>query len=214
MKKSIIVALVCFFGLTQANAQVSFRPGVKGGLNFSHFTQTDDPNQRFTSKTDFYVGVLGALKLSKVYTLQPELTYTRQGAKNEYFNPNDNIVYKNTINISYVSLGIANKFTFNKFNFLVGPTIDIRVTDKKKNLGYVDYDVNNDGFYDNGIYNDYNSFNGIDFAFFAGLGYDITKNLGLEARIKKGIIPIDDNNWDYTNVVFQVGATYTFDLKK
>lgn len=209
MRKSIVVAVLCFFGLTQMNAQVSFRPGVKAGLNVSHFTQTNRTDEKFNSKTDFYAGVFGALKLTKVYTLQPELVYTRQGAEREYFDGN-NIRRTEDLDVSYLSIGVANKFTFKSFNFQVGPTIDIKVNDSHKEIA-----PNNNGDY----YYEFNNnpYTGIDFAFFAGVGYDITKNFGVEARIKKGIIPVNDT-WDdeydnYTNVVFQFGATYTFDIK-
>lgn len=196
MKKGIFFMFLAVFSFSQSKAQVSFRPGVKGGLNFSHFTQTDDTNERFSSKQDFYVGVFGALKATKFYTLQPELTYTRQGSEREYLVGG---VRKNeTLNVSYVSLAVANKFTFNKFNFQLGTTFDVKVNDARKAIGDASYEDN--------------SFNGVDLAFFAGLGCDITKNFGIEGRIKKGIIPVN-GGWDYSNVVFQVGATYTFDLK-
>jgi hypothetical protein len=204
MKKVIILALVCFLGLTQMNAQVSFRPGVKAGLNSSHFTQTNNTNEKFTSKTDYYVGVFGALKASKIYTLQPELVYTRQGSGREFIE--DNVRKSETLNVSYLSLTVANKFTFNKFNFQLGSAFDVKINDTDKEL--IASTNNNGGYYD---YN-YNSFNGVDLAFFLGAGFDFTKNFGIEARVKKGIIPVNDD-WDYTNVVFQVGATYTFDVK-
>lgn len=208
MKKSIIVAVICFFGLTQMNAQVSFRPGVKAGLNVSHFTQTNRTDEKFNSKTDFYAGVFGALKLTKVYTLQPELVYTRQGAEREYFDK-DNRRRTEDLDVSYLSIGVANKFTFKNFNFQVGPTIDVKVNDSHKEIA-----PNNNENYSYEFNN--NPYTGIDFAFFAGVGYDFTKNFGVEARIKKGIIPVNDS-WDYdenyTNVVFQIGATYTFDIK-
>lgn len=206
MKKSIIAALL-FFGIVQMNAQVTFKPGIKAGVNFSHFTQTERSDEKFTSKTDFYVGVFGALKLTKVYTLQPELGYSRQGANREYFDEN-NIRREETLDVSYLSVGLANKFTFKNFNFQVGPSIDIKVNDSQKDI----VSNNGDDYYE---FN-YNPYTGIDIAFFAGVGYDFTKNFGLEARIKKGIIPVNDT-WEsdenYTNVVFQVGATYTFDVK-
>ena len=208
MKKILIITALTFFGMTQAH--VTFKPGLRGGVNFSHFTKGDDSNNyyydnngnyvsspngdKFESKTDFYLGFYGALRLTKYYTLQPEVDYSRQGS-----------VYKNNngsneqLDVSYLSIAIANKFTFSdKFNVHLGPTIDFVVDDN--------FDTDNE----------------VDLAFFLGAGYNFTKNFGIEARVKKGIIPVIDRyytgfNNDYSsthsNVVFSIGATYTFDLK-
>lgn len=197
MKKFFVAALFCLFGLTQMNAQVTFRPGIRGGLNFSHFTKGDNhyyydnngnyisERRDFSSKTDFYVSFYGELKLSKVYTLQPEIGYSAQGAVYNYSDGTEK-----TLNVSYLSLGVANKFTFDKFNFHVGPTMDFVVDDN------------------------FNTDSEVDLAFFLGAGYNFTKNFGIEARIKKGIIPVlDFSDSNHTNVVFQTGITYTFDVK-
>lgn len=200
MKKLIVLAFFYAFGITQSNAQVTFKPGVKAGVNFARLTQTDNPNERFYGKTDFYVGILGELKLSRVYTMQPEVLYSRQGSGIEYVDSN-NVRNEDKINISYLSLGLANKFTFDKLNIHVGPTFDIKVSDTKKELSSYD---------DNYFYDDYS--NGIDMAFFIGAGYSITNNLEFEARVKKGIIPVN-GDWDSENMVFQVGLAYTFDTK-
>ncbi len=202
MKKVFIIAMFAFFGMTQA--QVTFKPGLRAGANFSHFTKGDNYNSyyydnngnyvsnsngnKFNSKTDLYLGFYGALHLTKYYTLQPEIDYSRQGA-----------VYKNNngsdekLDVSYLSIAIANKFTFSeKFNVHIGPTIEFVVDNN--------FDVDNE----------------VDFAFFLGAGYNFTKNFGIEARVKKGIIPVIDNYNDdsyHTNVVFSIGGTYTFDLK-
>lgn len=236
MKRIIIAALVCF-AFSQAEAQVTFRPGVRAGVNFSHFTEGDnydngsvfDPetgqNYRnrpaeFSSKTDFYVGLYGALKLSKFYTLQPELNYTRQGSNvewSEYSTASHSYIqYDRQIDVSYISIGLINKFTFNKFNVHVGPTIDV-IVDKNRG-GYYDdsyYNPNFDPYYYNSYdYDYYDTESDIDLAFVLGVGYNFTKNLGLEARIKKGVIPVFDF-WDnnHTNVVFSAGLNYTFDIK-
>lgn len=204
MKKSVIALLFFCFGIDQANAQVSFKPGIKAGVNFSHFTQTDNPNEKFTSKTDFYAGAFGELKLSKFYTLQPEIIYTRQGSGYEYVDL-DNVKHTETLDLAYLSIAVANKFTFNGFNFHVGPTVDIKINDIDKQLGNTYYEDDYDYYYD--------EYNSIDFAFFAGVGYNFTDNFGIEGRIKKGIIPVN-GDWDYTNVVYQLGLTYAFDVKK
>jgi len=211
MKKSISVAMFCLFGLLQSNAQVSFSPGIKGGLNFAHFTQTTDPNQKYTNLTDFYVGFLGELNLSKVYSLQPEILYTRQGSGYERREANNTITAYD-IKVSYLSLGLANKFKFNKFNLHVGPTVDININDKGKTLATTyNNDVNNDPYFYN--FYDY-KYTPIDLAVFIGAGYDITDNFGVEARIKKGLIDVTDWGSGGSNVVFQTGVYYKFKSSK
>ncbi len=200
MKKTIIVAVLCLFGFFQSTAQVTFKPGIRGGLNFAHFTKGDSYNSYYydnsgnyvstttradyTAKTDFYLGFYGALHLTKYYTLQPEIDYSRQGTK----------IGSSTdkVDVSYLSLAVVNKFTFtDKFNIQLGPTIDF-IVDRSSN-----FNPNSD----------------VDLAFLLGAGYNFTKQFGLEARIKKGIVPVIDDNSNHTNVVMSLGATYTFDLK-
>ena len=201
MKKIVIIAVFALFGIAQTQAQVSFKPGIRGGLNFSHFTNDNYDNSGyydgygnyitsdssdFNSKTDFYLGFFGALKLTKYYTLQPEIDYSNQGATYKGINNSST-----KLNVSYLSITIINKFTFSdKFNVHVGPTIDF-VVDKN-------FDVDSD----------------VDLAFQLGAGFNFTDNFGIEARVKKGIVPVVyDSGYDHTNVVFQLGATYTFDVK-
>lgn len=203
MKKIVIIVILALFGIAQTQAQVSFKPGIRGGLNFSHFTNDNYNNYNngyydvygnyinsggpnFDSKTDFYLGFFGALKLTRYYTLQPGIDYSNQGTTYKDINNSSA-----KLNVSYLSISVVNKFTFtDKFNVHVGPTIDF-VVDKN-------FDVDND----------------VDLAFQLGAGYNFTDNFGIEARVKKGIVPVLWNSdYDHTNVVFQLGATYTFDVK-
>lgn len=194
MKKAIFVAVICFLGLSQSNAQFSFKPGLRGGVNFSHFSQGDTNSYdslgnsgttNYGSITDFYLGFYGALHLTKYYTLEPEIDYSRQGS--DYKINADSFKYR----VAYVSIEVINKFTFNdKFNVHLGPTIDFMV---EKN---------------------FNPDSEVDLAFVLGAGYSFTKNLGIEVRVKKGIVPVlDYADSNHSNVVFSLGATYTFDLK-
>ena len=185
MKKIIFVAVLCFLGLSQSNAQFSFKPGLRGGVNFSHFSQDDQNSDGTTttygSKTDFYLGFYGALHLTKYYTLQPEVDYSRQGSN----------VGSVSLQATYLSFEVINKFTFtDKFNVHIGPTVDFLV---EKN-----FDADSE----------------VDLAFVAGVEYSFTKNFGIEARVKKGIVPVLDYlDADHDNVVFSLGATYSFNLK-
>lgn len=133
----------------------------------------------FHQKLISMLGFYGALKLSKYYTLQPEISYSAQGATANGKN----------FDIDYLSFEVMNKFTFNKFNIHLGPTLDFAVS---KN---------------------FNTDSDVDMAFILGAGYQITPNFGIEARVKKGIIPVFDHDTNRTNVVFSLGGTYTFDVK-
>jgi len=199
MKKIILLAVFAL-GLSSLNAQVSFKPGLRAGLNFAKITQTES-----TSKTDFYIAGFGELKLTKYYTLQPEISYSNQGAKEINFgyydyNLGGYVIEQKDFSVSYISFAMINKFTFNdKFNFHVGPTIDFQ---SGKNV-YTNSEV--------------------DLAFLLGIGYNVTSNLAIEGRIKKGIIDVLDsdyyrpsspNSGSYnTNFLFQLGLSYTFDVK-
>lgn len=192
--KGLIMIFFAFFGMLQTQAQVTFKPGLRGGANFSHFTKGDyyysnnNNNVNYDTHTDFYLGFYGALKLSKFYTLQPEINYSAQGS--DYSSSNFGSA---NFKVDYLQIGVVNKFTFSdQFNVHLGPTLDFVVS---KNF-YTEADV--------------------DMAFVLGAGFNFTPNFGIEARVKKGIIPVfysDDDNSDHTNVVFSLGATYTFDLK-
>ena len=173
MKKQIFIAFFAILGMSQIEAQVSFKPGIRAGLNFSHFTKGDisyynnDSNSQrreFSSVTDFYVGLYGALRLTNHYTLQPEIDYSRQGAKFEFREGNYN--HSNTLNVSYLGVQIINKFTFaDKFNIHIGPGLDFQVEEN------------------------FPTENEVDLTFILGAGYQFNKNFGIEARAKKGIIP-------------------------
>jgi len=198
--KGIFTAVVVFFAFSQAEAQVTFKPGIRAGLNLSHFSKGDGYNYNyyedlyypyntnndgdFSSKPGFYIGFIGELKLTKYYTLQPEILYSNQGSKVSRGPGRDA-----TLDVSYLSVGIVNKFTFNKFNINLGPTVDVQVDSN--------FDTDND----------------LDLAFQIGAGYNFTKNLGLEARVKRGVIPVLDYSSNHDNVVFSVGLSYVFDLK-
>jgi hypothetical protein len=197
MKKTIVIACIAAVGIAKAQAQVTFKPGLRAGLNLSHFSKGNDSyyddynessNREFDSKNDFYLGFYGALKLTKYYTLQPELDYSRQGSKFMYRNTP---ATQRSLNVSYLGVAAINKFTFNdKFNVHLGPAIDFQVEE--------DFDTDAE----------------VDLTFILGTGYNFTPNFGIEARVKKGIIPVlDYSDGNHTNVVFSLGATYTFDIK-
>ena len=202
MKKSIIIAFVLFIGIATSQAQVSVSPGLRGGLNLSRLTNIDDNGL----KSDFYVGGFVAIKFNKFFTLQPELTYSRQGSEGRYYDINDNY-YSTKYELNYLSLDAVAKFHFNGsgFHVLVGPSADFKTSDNFDQYGFdpIDFDLSLVG----------------------GVGYTLPNGLTFEARIKQGLIDIygydgiydDNNNGNYDEVilnqVFQIGISYTFKVK-
>ncbi len=205
MKKTLLTLTLV---LVTVIAQGQVRLGMKAGANIANISEL-----KTSAKTSFYGGLVLNIKTSEKYTLQPELLYSKQGAKlND--EPNALEGTSNDIKLDYFSIGIINKFNVaKKVNLLFGPSIDIRV--------YENFD----------IYNDWDVFPHLDFAFVGGLEVNLTSNLSIEARYKQGIIDIldfediygyegydyDDSNNDFEtrnlNGVFQFGLTYTFDFK-
>ena len=198
MKKVTLIAFILFIGLITSEAQVKVSPGLRGGLNFSTLTNIDDNS----SKTDFYVGGLVDIKFNKYFSLQPEITYSRQGDEGRYFE--DGRYYSEKYELNYITLGAVAKFNFggSGFHVLAGPSLDFKVDDN-----YINSDPE-----------------GFDMAIVAGVGYTLPNGLGFEARIKQGFIDIygydgiEDNNGNgnydevILNQVFQLGISYTFKM--
>ncbi|KQX08671.1 porin family protein [Flavobacterium sp. Root420] len=201
MKKITLIAFLLFIGLATLQAQVRVSPGIRGGLNLSTLTNIDDNSM----KSDFYVGGLVEIKFNKYFTLQPELTYSRQGSEGrEYFPDTDS--FENTkYELNYVTIGAVAKFNFGGqgFHILAGPSVDIKTSDNFGRYGYDPIDT--------------------DFAFVGGIGYSLPNGLTFEARFKQGLIDIygydgidyDDYYSDQVilNQVLQFGISYTFKVK-
>lgn len=208
MKKVILLLAICAFG--SASAQVSFKPGVKAGYSSSTIT-----GYGADYRNNFYLGAYGNLALGKVYNMQFELMYLRQGADNiqttSYSYDSSNYRQNKPVNVplDYISLNFINKFKFDKFNLHVGPGLDIKVSEEKIPTSPEGSGV----YYESPVYT-VNS--DVDLTFNIGLGYNITDEFGIELRMRQGIIePIYANSSNFTssshlNRSFMVGATYTF----
>lgn len=200
MKKITFLFIIMISGLSLA--QVTFNPGIRAGANFSHFTNkaqwysyfdfdypgNNDARMEFENKTDVYLGLTGNIRFARFYALQPEINYSRQGAK---LDTNINNWDGQTLTASYVSFQLINKFYFNKFNIHFGPTLEFLVEQKN-----------------------FNASNEVDLGITAGAGFDITEHFGVEARVKKGFVPVYSFYNDHSNITFQAGVYYTFTLKK
>lgn len=191
MKKHHFLLVLLTAGFL-SHAQNKMETGVRAGINSSTFT-----NMEGSSSTRFYAGFYGELKITDTYALQPEFSFSRQGmnAKAKPYNI-DGVqgIMEDQIHLNYFAVDILNKFNYNRINFHIGPTFDVLISSE-------DY-INT----------------GVDLGFTFGVGYQITDQIGIEGRYKKGLLDTIDSDYYYsmnnsrsnTNSVFQIGLTYTF----
>ncbi|OIV42505.1 outer membrane beta-barrel protein [Flavobacterium johnsoniae] len=204
-KKKLAIAAFLFFAVVNIQAQVTFKPGLRAGLSLSTISE-----MHADYRPDFYVGGFGEINLSKRYALQPEINYIRQGSNNvarnylELDTPQTERVIYQDLQVSYLSIAVINKFTFGQgFQVQFGPALDVLLND---NLAF------------RKTYND--------LAFVMGLGYRMPSGLAFEFRFKKGLLDVLDSDYYYnnsnshylfgdynTNVNFQIGVSYSFDVK-
>ncbi len=201
MSKKYVLLIAVFFAVFNIQAQMSVKPGLRGGFSFSTISE-----MHADYKTDFYAGGFAEIKITKLYALQPEINYSRQGSNNvsrKYYDQNtqtDRVEYLD-LEINYLSLSVMNKFTLPQgIQFQAGPTLDILMNDNlavrkaQNDLGLV-----------------------------LGVAYALPSGLTFEARFKKGLLDVlssdyyqnDSNNYylfgDYnTNINFQLGVSYSF----
>jgi len=201
MKKNLLLIAIMLVSLT-SYSQARF--GIRGGINFNDLT-----NLETKKTTDFYAGVFLAIKASEAYTFQPEVVYSAQGATLD----SDKVLRIENqdlkdVKLEFLSITFMNKLTTkNNINFLIGPYLDIRISDN----------VQNDGYFFEGL------FPRLDAGLQVGLAYDINSALSIEARFKQGFVDMLNENDIYQdyyldeanfNQVFQIGIAYKFELKK
>ncbi len=204
MRKITTIAFILFIGVLTSQAQVTVSPGIKGGLTLSRLTNIDDNGL----KSDFYAGGLVAIKFNKYFTLQPEITYSRQGSEGRYYSEqNPDFGTRAKYELNYLSLDAVAKFHFGGqgFHILAGPSADFKTSDNFGRYGFDPIDF--------------------DFSIIAGVGYSLPNGLTFEARFKQGFVDIygydgleyDDDKYYYEdlilNQVFQIGISYTFKVK-
>lgn len=186
----VVVLLMTSFSY----GQEKFAPMVRAGLNFANVTDIDGK-----TRTDFYLGAAASLRLGKIYSMQPEINYSRQGinqvkSSEDLFYDGETLTGDfNNIQLHYVGFHLINKFHIQDFNIFIGPGLDFSVNSNLDYIANTDIVIN------------------------FGLGYDITKNIGVEARFKQGILDVYDSATflfisvnERFNTVFSVGGYYRF----
>ncbi len=188
MKKLVVLFLSAGAFFT-ANAQVQF--GVKAGANFATLAGSGADGAK--TKVDFHGGAFAHIPLMNSFFLQPELVYSRQGAKAA----SDGMDF--TVNQSYLNIPVLAKYHHSSGFFgETGPQLGFLLAANVK-AGDMTENVKS-------------SYKSTDFSWAFGLGYTCSSiGAGIDARYNLGLTNIaaqEVSGYSVKNSVFQIGVFY------
>lgn len=188
MKKITLLGIAILSGIIMFAQDASL--GIKAGLNVAHLEGSD--NNLNGSKLGLNAGLLAHIHLNSTWAVQPEVMYSSQGAK---YSITDG---EHDLSLNYINIPVQVQYMFqNGFRLQTGPQLGFLTGVKDKVNG------NETGFFSS------DDFKSIDFSWTAGLGYQSTSGVGVDARYNFGISNINDfGNIVRHNSVFQVGLFY------
>jgi hypothetical protein len=193
MKKIISLAINFFLIVLPAAAQnnaVHF--GVKGGLNLSNLKNESGNADYYTG---YHFGVFTNIGMADNFSIQPEVSYSKQGAK--YADGKEHL-------IDYVNVPVLGMYQFvNGFRVHTGPQISFKAnTEFKPNPSSETHQDNDVSYLENDLSNS-------DFSWSFGAGYLSKLGLGIDARYNMGLKDIA-NFGHRKNQVWQFGLFYQF----
>jgi opacity protein-like surface antigen len=207
--KKVILALVAVAMLSlTSQAQVKF--GAKAGMNLSRFTENFE-----TMKPGFHAGVYAQINIAPMFSIQPEVLYSMQGAMEKETNTTlgQTITAKGSATSHNVIVPVMLQLTpIKSLTIEAGPQFGF-------NLGMSLYsEVTMSGLVDDSFEEsvdleseDYKMF---DFGLAAGLKYNVTSNINVYARYVFGLTNVFVYEEDYDdaamnqNLMFGVGFAF------
>lgn len=208
MKKVFFaLAAVLMLSLT-SQAQVKF--GAKAGMNLSRFTENFE-----TMKPGFHAGVYAQINIAPMFSIQPEVLYSMQGATEEETNTTlgQTITAKGSATSHNVIVPVMLQFIpIKSLTIEAGPQFGF-------NLGMSLYsEVTMSGLVDDSFEEsvdlgeeDYKMF---DFGLATGLKYNVTSNVNVYARCVFGLTPVFEYAEDYDDAAMNqnlmIGVGFTF----
>lgn len=194
MKKIFILSAFTLIGFT-IQAQIKF--GIKAGANFTSFGGSDakmgDLSPKY--KVGFAGGGLVNIQLSEMFSLQPELLYSMEGAT--YKSEGQSVHLKT----DYINIPVLAQYN-NPSGFYAetGPQVGF-LTSAKLSADGNSMDVKE-------------GFKKINFSWGLGAGYKLSNGFGIGARYNLGLTSIADaDEGESVNIKtggFHLGVFYTF----
>ena len=212
MKKIVFLIIIAVCGFSQVRAQ-NF--GVKAGYNYSTLSGETSSISTIEGLSGFYIGGLVELPISNMLSIQPELTFSRQGVDLRQGLKNLSIrTDTSEIRLDYLNIPIMAKVNLCpifleggvQFGFLVNkPKVDSYIANVYlRNL--LDKD----------------SYNSFDFGVGAGLGVKLNQHFFVETRYTYSLTNVFDSNDkhfksslisdgdNFKNSVFSIGLGMKF----
>ena len=200
MKTTIILFFLCLMINTSIIAQStttqkkstpasSVQLGIKAGVNISSI---HNESGEYDSRTGFHVGGLAHIHINDHFAVQPEITYSTQGAEDE-----ENAV---KLKYDYINVPVLLQLMANNgFRLQTGPQLSLLVASKLKR-----YEVETDMR---------DQLNTVGFSWSFGTSYLSKSGLGLDVRYNLGLSNINDETVSFPESkmrVWQIGAFYQF----
>jgi opacity protein-like surface antigen len=181
MKKLLLVAAFFFAVSVTAQAQeMGF--GIKGGLNFASLSGDDVDD--LDSRTGFHLGLLAEFGLTESFSIQPEVLYSAQGAKE------GDIKWK----LDYLTIPVMAKYYATEgFSIEAGP--------------YIGFNTTSEWDFDGETMDLKDDTESTDFGLGLGLGYELPMGVLFQARYSMGLSDIASDG-DIKNSVFQLSVGY------
>ncbi len=203
MKKVLLSAVaILTIGFTYAQ-KAQF--GIKGGLNIANENFVGNGAPSTNSFTGVNVGAFVEIKISDKIAIQPELLYSTQGTKLNWFDSASGVTI-NSFKLNYINIPVMLKYyAVNKFSLEVGPQIGFLTSAIVNGTsGVTTVDVDAKKFY-----------NSTDFGINFGASYDFTKKVSTGIRYNLGLSNIGSNQFvsngdKITNSVFSINLGYKF----
>lgn len=197
------------------------RFGIKAGGNSSYFSQ-----QKFginSQQLGFHAGAFVNIPISRQFSFQPEVLYNQMGAKDvisstETDNGVTNVKTRveDRVKMNYISVPLMVQMRpVDNFYIEAGPEFSYFINGKNKGESTVasttgGVTTTTTSSHSTDI--DKDQINRFNFGLGLGLGYDITPNIGINARYVNSLTKIDKSRpaAENNNRVFQLGLNYKF----